>query len=262
MKASLIQLEIKETEPREELVERVFGLLDACRGSDIIVLPELWHIGILSYRTIWNFAEEKDGPLMRRISDKARELGAFIHCGSFVHKDGDKIFNTSILFDRKGTDIAEYRKIHLFSCYGREADSFTHGTEPTVVDTELGRLGLAVCYDVRFPELFREMTLGMGAEIFIVPAAWPYPRAEAFRMLNRVRAMENSAYLLSCNLTGPYKHLTMVGESSIVDPWGEIVTEVIPGEGIIQEEIFSETVRQTRREFPFSDDVRMIGSVL
>ncbi|MDO5115061.1 MAG: nitrilase-related carbon-nitrogen hydrolase [Synergistaceae bacterium] len=262
MKASLIQLEIKENESSEELINRVFGLIDSCRGSDIIVLPELWHIGILSYRTIWNFAEERDGPLMRRISAKARELGAFIHCGSFVHKEGDRIFNTSILFDRKGTDIAEYRKIHLFSCYGREADSFTHGTKAVVVDTEFGRLGLAICYDIRFPELFRMMTLGMGAEIFIVPAAWPYPRAEAFRCLNKVRAMENSAYLLSCNLAGPYKHLTMVGESGIIDPWGEMLTEAAEGEGIVHGEASAETVRQMRREFPVFDDVRLVDSIL
>ena len=262
MKASLIQLEIKETEAHEDLIERVFGLIDGCRGSDIIVLPELWHIGILSYRTIWNFAEEKDGPLMRRISEKAKELGAFIHCGSFVHKEGDKIYNTSLLFDRKGTDVAEYRKIHLFSCYGREADSFTHGTKPVVVDTEFGKLGLAICYDIRFPELFRMMTLGMGAEIFIVPAAWPQPRGEAFKILNKVRAMENSACLLSCNLIGPYKHLTMVGESGVSDPWGEMLTNILPGEGIIEGEASAETVRQTRREFPVFDDVRLMESVL
>ena len=171
------------------------------------------------------------------------------------------MFNTSILFDRKGTDVAEYRKIHLFSCYGREADFFTHGTKPAVADTEFGKLGLAVCYDIRFPELFRMMTFGMGAEMFIVPAAWPYPRATAFKMLNRVRAMENSAYLLSCNLIGPYRHLSMVGESGIIDPWGEMVTEAIPEEGTVKGEVFSETVRQTRREFPVFDDVRLIDSV-
>ena len=261
MKVSLIQLEIKEEERHEELIERVFELIDGCRGSDMIVLPELWHVGILSYRTIRNFAEDKEGPLMSRLSDKARELGAFIHCGSFVHKEGDNIFNTSILFDRKGTDIAEYRKIHLFSCYGREADSFTHGTKPTVADTEFGKIGLAICYDIRFPELFRMMTLGMGAEMFIVPAAWPYPRGEAFRLLSRVRAIENSAYLLSCNLTGPYKHLTMVGESCIIDPWGDMGSDVIRKEGTVKGEACSETVRRVRREFPAFNDVRLIDSI-
>lgn len=261
MKASLIQLKIEAEEPREELVERVFRMIDDCRGSDLVVLPELWHVGVLNYRTIWDFAEEKEGPLMCRLSDKARELGAFIHCGSFVHKEGERLFNTSLLFDRKGTDVAEYRKIHLFSCYGHEADVFTHGTQPTVVGTELGRLGLAICYDIRFPELFRMMTLGMGAEIFVVPAAWPYPRSEAFKILNKVRAMENSAYLLSCNLVGPYKHLTMVGESGIIDPWGEMVTEPIQEEGDVGGEISADTVRRTRREFPVFDDVRLIESV-
>ena len=257
MKISLIQFEIVADESGEERVNRVMDLIDQCKGSDLIVLPELWHVGLLSYRTVRGFAEDREGPLMRRISSKAKELHAFINCGSYVQKAGDKLYNTTTLFDRNGTDVAEYHKIHLFSCYGHEADTFEHGSKAVVVDTELGKIGLAICYDIRFPELFRKMTLGMGAEFFIVPAAWPYPRAIDFKMMNKVRAMENSAYVLSCNLTGPYKHLTMVGGSAIIDPWGESLAAGEDDPVIINGEFTSEMTRRHRRDFPVFNDVRM-----
>lgn len=259
MKISLIQLQIspEEKDGGEALVGRVMGLIDSCAGADLIVLPELWNVGLLSYRTIWDFAEEKDGPLMRRISEKARALGAYIHCGSFAEKRGDKLFNASILFDRRGNDIAEYHKIHLFSCYGHEADSFTHGDKAVVVDTgEFGKVGLAICYDIRFPELFRRMTLGLGAELFIVPTAWPYPRKDAFTMCARVRALENSAHMFVCNLAGPYKHLQMAGNSAMIDTWGDPVYSLGEEPCILNCEYDIETTRRQRSGFPTLNDVR------
>lgn len=260
MKISLIQLQILTGEESggEALTERVMGLIDSCAGSDLIVLPELWNVGLLSYRTIWNFAEESDGPLMRRISEKAKKLNAFIHCGSFAEKCGDKLYNACILFDRKGTDLAEYRKIHLFSCYGHEADTFTHGDKAVVVDTgDFGRVGLSICYDIRFPELFRRMTAGLGAEVFIAPTAWPYPRKDAFTMCARVRALENSAHVFVCNMTGPYKHLRMLGNSAMIDTWGDPVYQLGEEPCILHCEFDIETTRRQRRDFPTLNDLRL-----
>ena len=259
MKISLIQLQItaEDDANNEALVSRVIGLIDSCAGSDLIVLPELWNVGFLAYRTIWNFAEERDGALMRRLSEKARELGAYLHCGSFAQKVKDKLYNTSILFDRRGNDIAEYRKIHLFSCYGHEADSFTHGDKAVVVETEeFGKIGLGICYDLRFPELFRYMTLALGAELFLVPTAWPYPRKDAFTMCARVRALENSAHMFACNLTGPYKNLTMTGGSAMIDTWGEPVYALGEEPCILRCEYDVETTRRQRRDFPTLRDMR------
>lgn len=258
MKVSVLQFAIKENEEKASLEHRVMSMVSSSAGSDLIVLPELWNIGALSYRTIEEHAEERTGHLMSLISEKARKLCAFIHCGSFVEKDGGNFYNTSILFDRNGTDVAVYRKIHLFSCYGHEADFFTHGEELSVTDTELGKIGLAICYDLRFPEIFRKMAFNMGAEIFIVPAAWPCPRTSAYSMLCSARAMENSAYLISSNLTGKYKHLTMPGLSSVNDPWGTDCLRMGGEEGILAAEISSDEVRKMRREFPVFDDVRML----
>lgn len=262
MKASLIQLQMKEYESSAELKKRVFAMIDKCRGADLIVLPELWPLGMISYRTLAEHAEPIDGPLMSAISAKAREVGAYIHCGTFAERDGDKIYNTSLLFDRNGTDIASYRKIHLFSWYGREAESFSHGEKPVVVSTEFGRVGLATCYDLRFPELFRIMSWGMGAEIFIVPSAWSTPRVEMLCTLCAARAIENFAYLLACDITGPYKGLTMRGESRIVSPWGERVTDEIEGEGIVTGNVSSEEVRRIRYECPGLSDVRLLSSAV
>ncbi len=260
VKISLIQLQIlpEEKNGGEALIERVMGIIDSCAGADLIVLPELWHVGLLSYRTIWNFAEAKYGPLMSRVSEKAKKLNAFIHCGSFAEKRGDNLFNASILFDRRGNDIAEYHKIHLFSCYGHEADAFSHGDKAVVVDTEeFGKVGLAICYDIRFPELFRRMALGLGAELFIVPAAWPYPRKDAFTMCARVRALENSAHLFACNIAGPYKHLQMAGNSAMIDTWGEAVYSLGEEPCVLNCEYDIETTRHQRSGFPTLNDVRI-----
>ncbi|MEG1823268.1 MAG: nitrilase-related carbon-nitrogen hydrolase [Cloacibacillus sp.] len=258
MKASLIQLKMNKDEGREALLSRVMAMVDSCAGSDLIVLPELWHAGILSYETIYDIAESKYGALMTLVSEKAKELKAFIHCGSFVNRIGDKLFNTSILFDRNGNDVAEYRKIHLFSCIGRESVMFSHGDKIVVAETELGKIGLAICYDARFPELFRQMTCEYGAEIFIVPAAWNSLRGNAFRMLNRVRAMENSAVLLSCNLTGPYKSLQMAGSSAVLDTWGEPLAALEEEEEILHAKFCVEDIRRMRADFPVFNDIRLL----
>ncbi|WP_346688847.1 nitrilase-related carbon-nitrogen hydrolase [uncultured Cloacibacillus sp.] len=173
------------------------GLIDSCAGSDLIVLPELWHVGLLSYRTIWNFAEEKDGPAHAphlRKGEAAERLHPLRQLRRKMRRQALQLLHT---LRPQGTDLAVYHKIHLFSCYGHEADTFTHGDKAVVVDTEeFGRVGLSICYDIRFPELFRRMTAGLGAEVFIAPTAWPYPRKDAFTMCARVRALENSRALL------------------------------------------------------------------
>lgn len=259
MRISIIQLQItpEDDKDNEALVNRVAGLIDSCAGTDLILLPELWNVGYLSYSRIWDFAEEKDGPLMRRLSDKARELGAYIHCGSFAQKVGDKLYNTSILFDRCGSDIAEYHKVHLFSCFGHEADAFTHGEKAVVVETEdFGKIGLGICYDLRFPELFRHMTLALGAELFLVPTAWPYPRKGAFTMCSRVRALENCAHMFVCNLTGPYRSLSMIGASAMIDAHGETVYALGEEPAILHCEYDVETTRRQRVDFPTLRDVR------
>ncbi len=130
------------------------------------------------------------------------------------------LYNTSVLFAPDGSVAAEYSKIHLFGYGSREPEVLTPGTSSTVVDTDLGRVGMAVCYDLRFPELFREMT-DRGAELLLVASAWPHPRVEAWSTLAAARATENQAFLVAANGVGPtLSGPSLCGHSVIHDPWG------------------------------------------
>ena len=257
MKVSSIQLEIKDDRNKQQMISHVLNLMEKCRGDDHIILPELWNVGFFNYDNYKNYAEPIDGETASAISAKAKDLGAYVFSGSFVEKQGEKYYNTSVLFNREGKNIAAYRKIHLFSYKCREPEILTPGTDIVVVDTEFGKVGLATCYDLRFPELFRKMTVEMGAEYFLVTSGWPYPRLEAWNILNQARALENTCYLISCNAAGVNKGFRLAGHSQIVDPWGNVLAGTGYEEAIVRAEISREEVLRIRKEFPVLKDIRL-----
>ena len=122
-----------------------------------------------------------------------------------------------------------------------------------VIETELGKIGMSTCYDLRFPELFRRM-VDKGAELFLVTSGWPYPRLEHWLMFNRIRAIENTAFLVSSNCVGINRGARFCGHSMMVDPWGVIVTSGGDEECILQAEIDLKKVETTRKEFPALSD--------
>lgn len=257
MEIASIQLEIRDTYSKEMMIEYALDMIDKCKGADLIVLPELWNVGFFNYDNYHNFSEAIDGVTATAIAAKAKELKAYIFSGSFVEKQGTKYYNTSILFDRNGCNIGEYRKIHLFTYKSREPELLTSGEEVVVVETEFGKIGLATCYDLRFPELFRKMTLDFGAEYFLVTSGWPFPRIEAWNALNQVRALENTCYLISCNAAGINKGVRFGGHSQIVDPWGYVVAGSGYEEAIVKTEICQTELRRVRKEFPVLKDIRL-----
>ena len=257
MKVSSIQLEIKDGLSKDEIIKHALEMMDRCKGEDLIILPELWNVGFFNYDNYKTYSEPINGKTASAISLKARELGAYVFSGSFVEKRGGSYFNTSILFDRNGTNIAEYRKIHLFTYNCREPEILTPGEKLAVVDTEFGRIGLATCYDLRFPELFRKMTVEMGAEYFLITSGWPYPRIEAWNTLNQARALENTCYLISCNCTGVNQGIRLAGHSQIVDPWGNVLAGSGYEEMIIRADISHEELLRIRKEFPVLNDRRL-----
>lgn len=257
MRVSSIQLEIKDGRGKFDMIQHALAMLDKCKDDDLVVLPELWNVGFFNYDNYKDYSESINGETANAISAKAKELGCYIFSGSFVEKKGGKYFNTSILFDRSGTDIAEYRKIHLFTYNCREPEILTSGDKLTVVDTEFGRIGLATCYDLRFPELFRKMTVEMGAEYFLVTSGWPYPRIEAWNALNQARALENTCYLVSCNATGVNRGIRLAGHSQVVDPWGNVLASSGYEEMIIRAEISHDELLRIRKEFPVLNDRKL-----
>jgi predicted amidohydrolase len=251
-KVASIQLWIGE-ESKSQRIERVASLLDQVKGVNLVILPEIWNIGYFSFDLYSKDSETVSGETARRMSQKAKEHGFYLHTGSFVEEEDGKLFNTSLLFDPEGKLIARYRKIHLFGYGSRESQILSRGSEVVVVETPLGKIGMCTCYDLRFPELFRIM-LNKGAELFLVASGWPYPRLEHWLMFNRIRAVENSSFLISSNCAGKNRGIRFCGHSMIVDPWGTVLASGGDEECILQAEINPETVTSVRREFPAVND--------
>lgn len=258
MRIASFQVGFDDTESKEQRVERVLATVDGCRGADLVLLPELWPTGFFSFDSFAEEAETVDGPVVRALADRARNLGAYIHTGSFVgrQENGD-LANTSILLGPDGETMAIYRKIHLFGFGSKETEVLTPGTEVVTAETDFGTVGMATCYDLRFPEQFR-MMVDLGAEFFLICSAWPYPRLEHWLMLNRVRALENQAFLISANCVGVDEGVRFCGHSVIVDPWGTILAGSGDEEMVVWSEVDPQRVKEIRDIFPPLRD-RVLG---
>ena len=238
---------------RSENIDHAVELIDEA-DADLIVLPELF-----THCRDFKAGESIPGPTTEVFARLAREKGSYIVMGSMLEVDEHRrMFNTSVLIDRRGTICARYRKIHLFSYRSGEKRSLIAGTEVVVTPTELGVIGLSICYDLRFPELYRAM-VKQGAEIIVCPAAWPSPRLEHWIALNRARAIENQCYFIGCNQVGtPVPTTTFVGGSMITDPWGETLVAAGNAEGIITAVIDVAEVNQVRKEYAFLNDMVLL----
>lgn len=218
--AACVQFNIKLGDVDHNLQSALQGLRKAAAdGAKLVVLPEMWSTGY-DYRQLAELAKTTPAVLDALCAASA-ELGLTI-VGSLAEPDGDKVCNTAWVIDQ-GQVVASYRKLHLFSTMGE--DRFLHaGERYLVVDTSVGRLGIAICYDLRFPELFRRMALD-GAEIICLPAEWPKPRQEHWRTLLRARAIENQLFVVATNCCGIQAKLDFFGMSLLIAPRGEILAE-------------------------------------
>jgi len=252
MRVTAIQLEVSDRS-REATRAHVLGLLDRARGSDLILLPELWPIGYFSFSRYAREAESENGPTVRALRAKARELRATISTGSFIERRRGRLYNTSLLIDPRGAIKARYRKIHLFGFKSDERRILTPGHRLSVTRQPWGRTGLATCYDLRFPEFFRRM-VDRDTEFFLVASAWPQVRQEAWILFNQARAHENLAYVLACNCAGTDHGRTYAGRSVFVDPRGAVIAEAGVGEELLTAEIDPKAVRAARREFSALSD--------
>lgn len=253
MKVASIQLELNDSRTKEETVAYALAQMDKCKGCDLLVLPELWNVGFVNYDRYHAESEPIDGYTASAMARKAKELGAYVHGGSFVEERNGKYYNTSALFDRAGKRLGSYSKLHLFTYKSREPELLTPGSGVSVIETEFGKMGLSTCYDLRFPEFFRKMA-DEGVEFILVPAGWPYPRNEAWDVLNQARAMENTCYLISCNAAGTQGGVQYLGHSKIVDPWGTVVAGTSFREAIVTADIDPGLVQRVRTAFPVLKD--------
>jgi predicted amidohydrolase len=209
-------------------------------------------------------AEPLDGPLTRALAAIAAETGTWVFGDSFAERlepqPGQvEHFNTQVVLGPDGALVASYRKVHLFGFNGGETTVMRGGGDLVVVPgTPLGAVGLATCYDLRFPELFRSL-VEAGAEAFVIPAGWPERRQTHWQVLSRARAIENQAYVLACNEAGTHGGVPIAGLSMVVDPQGEVLAEAGTGEEVLSVEVDPTRVAAWRGAFPALDD-RRLGS--
>lgn len=245
---SIAQMEVASGLPEENL-SKADALVSeaAAKGSDLVCFPEMWTTGF-NWETIKRTAG-KHGDVISRVADLARRYRIWIN-GSMPAPDEDgNIGNTSVLISPEGMVAALYRKVHLFSQMG-ENKHIQPGNSLALADAPWGRTGLAVCYDIRFPELFRTYAL-RGACMTICPSAFPHPRLEHWKILIRARAIENQMYFIAVNRAGsedlgPDGMVNYFGHSTIVDPWGDTVAEALEDEMLVTAEIDMDLVSEVR----------------
>lgn len=254
LKISLGQMDVALGAPDENLEKaRLLAAEAARRGSDFLVLPELWSTGY-DLEKAADYAAPTDAGIFAEMAAIADRHNLYL-LGSCLSRQGDDRFgNTAVLFDRDGQPLGEYSKIHLFRLMDEEK-YLTGGDRLTLVDTPWGKMGLAICYDLRFPEIFRAYALD-GAGVIFLPSEWPHPRLEHWRTLLRARAIENQLYLVACNRVGTSKGTEFFGHSCIVEPWGKTVVEGGEQEMLLTAEIDVGRVDEVRASIPVFADRR------
>ncbi|BAU84514.1 hydrolase [Streptomyces laurentii] len=261
MRASLIQIAVDPDEPVDDRRARVARLVREERGvADLVVLPELWPTGAFAYEAFGAEAEPLKGPTYEAMAAAARDAGVWLHAGSFVERVPDgaadgagSLYNTSLVFSPDGELVASYRKIHRFGFDKGEAVLMAAGEDLVTVDLPRLTVGVATCYDLRFPELFRGL-VDAGAQAFVIPAGWPARRRAHWTLLAQARAVENQAYVLACGTAGTHADVEQAGHSIVVDPWGEVLAEAGPGEETLRVVLDPAKVASTREQFPALKD--------
>lgn len=257
MRTSVIQLEPDYGDPLDDRRALAADLVRRQEGADLVLLPELWPQGGFLYDRWTDQAEAVDGPSVTAIASAAKAIGAWVHAGSIIERDDEgHLHNTSVLLAPDGSVAATYRKVHLFGFSAGEPALLTAGHEPVVVDTDFGRVGLATCYDLRFPELFRTLQ-ERGAEVVLLPAAWPAARIEHWSVLTRARAIENQYVVIACNATGEQGSTTLGGRSAVIDARGTVLAEAGTDPTVITVDVDLTDVHDWRRTFPVLADRRL-----
>lgn len=259
-KAALLQLNSTD-DVDDNLSQIQQSLIQAAdMGADLAVLPETAdYIG----QFFDQYAADQTVDIKAFLAGEAKKHGLYLHGGSFTEKgDGGKLYNTSLFFLPDGQLLGQYRKLHMFDievedepAY-RESDTISPGDEIVMLDSRLGMLGMAICYDLRFPELFRLMAQS-GAQIIILPANFTSTTGAAhWETLLRARAVENGCYVLSCDQCGQKPAFTAYGHSMVVNPWGEVIARAGTKPECITAEIDLAYLHKVRREVPVLGNIR------
>jgi deaminated glutathione amidase len=255
---AVIQMNASDDMPAN--IATALRLIDqaAATGARLVALPEVWTF-IGPSEANFDHAETIPGPLTERLAERARQHGIYLHAGSVLEKRANepKVFNTSMVFDPSGEIVAKYSKIHMFDVVldgvasYQESETVQPGDEIVTFDLDGITVGLAICYDLRFPELFRILAL-RGAEVIVLPAAFTLMTGkDHWELLIRARAVENQVFMLAPGQHGAdYAGNRCYGRSMIVDPWGVVLAVAPDADTVATATLDWETLRRVRRQVP------------
>lgn len=258
-KIKIAAIQMSTVADKMENVRTVKTYLEKIKDEnpDFVILPEMF---CCPYQTE-NFpiyAEKEGGPVWQQLSGYAKQYGIYLIGGSMPEKDAEgNVYNTSYIFDREGKQIGKHRKVHLFDIdvkggqTFKESDTLTAGDSDTVFDTEFGKIGVMLCFDIRFPELSR-MMVNDGVKVIFVPAAFNMTTGPAHCELSfRTRALDNQIYMVGC---APARDVSAGyiswGHSIVTDPWGRVTGMLDENEGILLAELDMDYEEQVREELP------------
>lgn len=258
-KIKIAAIQMSTVADKMENVRTVKAYLEKIKDEnpDFVILPEMF---CCPYQTE-NFpiyAEKEGGPVWQQLSGYAKQYGIYLIGGSMPEKDAEgNVYNTSYIFDREGKQIGKHRKVHLFDIdikggqTFKESDTLTAGDSDTVFDTEFGKIGVMLCFDIRFPELSR-MMVNDGAKVIFVPAAFNMTTGPArWELSFRTRALDNQIYMVGC---APARDVSAGyiswGHSIVTDPWGRVIDMLDEKKGILLAELDMDYEEQVREELP------------
>lgn len=251
---ALAQMEISLGRPEaNHLQAQSLANQAVAQDAHVLLLPELWATGYDMDR-VQEYAAPLDGGHFALMAELARMHGLYVAGTALEENPGGRPFNTAALYGPDGNCLGAYQKVHLWAPLG-EVEHMTPGDRLPAFELKWGTVAIAICYDLRFPELWRRLT-DAGAQLVLIPAEWPARRVEHWRLLLRARAVENQIYVAGCNRAGTGPDGEFGGHSAVVDPWARVLVEGNSQPGLFTATIEMEEVTRARQSFPFLADRR------
>ncbi len=253
MKVAVVQLKTDSGLHIEEQFHKFLRVLEKVENCDVVVFPELWLQGAFGPSSEQMAPLDFSNRYLNFLIEWAKEKETWICTGSFLLiSDGGHITNTCYFIDPEGRIVANYSKRHLFGYGSKEAENLVPGNNRAEPETSFGKVGFAICYDMRFPEHFRASS--KIPELFVIPSAWPISRINHFESLSVGRAIENQCYVIACNGVGAQGTETLGGNSIVVDFNGQIILKLSSEEEIGYCELNFEELRNFREQFDVLSD--------
>ncbi len=255
MKVTCLQMDVAFCQP-EENFQRAEQLIAQAMADkpDVLVLPETWNTGFFPLENLPELCDRDGEQVRMRIGSLAKKYGVNIVAGSISDLRDGKVYNTAYVFDREGSCIASYDKLHLFSPMG-ENDSYTPGDRLCRFTLDGVQCGLIICYDIRFPELTRSLALA-GVDVLFVVSQWLEERISQLHRLAAARAIENQLYLVCCNSGGRTDQMVLGGNSAVISPLGETIAQAGQTEELLTADLNLDSLQMLRKNIPVFRDRR------